>query len=117
MLYTELNVNNETYKLRLTTRSIESIYNKIYRNPVELILDLQDNKIPKMSELVLILHESLQKYHHNIKLDDVYDILDSYMDEGKTIFDFISNEYVELLKVSGLIPDKDDEEETEDTKN
>lgn len=48
-------------------------------------------------------------------MDDVYDIFDKYIEDGKTIVDFI-NEIVEIFNVSGLLP-KDKKKSKTSSKN
>ena len=57
--------------------------------------------------MVQVLHASLQHFHHNIALNDAYEIFDTYL-EDHSMTDFIPV-IVEIYKVSGLIPEGTDE--------
>ena len=102
MLYTELTVGTDNYKLRLNTRAIIVLEKQLGCNPIAIFGD--GDTIPTISTMVSILHASLQQYQHNITLNDAYDIFDRYLDEGHTITDFLPV-IVDLYKVSGLIKD------------
>lgn len=102
MLYTELTVGTDNYKLRLNTRAIIVLEKQLGCNPIAIFGD--GDTIPTISTMVSILHASLQQYQHNITLNDAYDIFDRYLDEGHTITDFLPV-IIDLYKVSGLIKD------------
>jgi hypothetical protein len=98
-MYYEFNVGNETYKLRLNTRNLITLEKQIGCNPLSIFGN--GDTIPTISTMVTILHTSLQQYHHNIKLDDAYEIFDKYL-EDNTATDFIPV-IIEIYKVSGII--------------
>lgn len=105
MLYYELNIGDKSYKLRLNTRNTVSLEKAINNNPLGIFG--AGDRIPTVTEMVHILHYSLQQYQHNLDINDAYEIFDSYIADGKTNIDFIK-EIVEIYKVSGII--KDDKE-------
>lgn len=106
------------YKLRLTTKGVVNIERKLGKNPVTILLDLDEGKLPFVGDIVIILHEALQPYQHGLKEDDAYDILDKYADTGKTLFDFITTVLIDLYKGAGLIsPDVNIDVENTEVKN
>lgn len=100
MMYLEFVVKDDTYKLRLTTRNVIALERKYGCSPLALF---EDEQVPKVDVLADILHASLQTYQHGISINDAYDILDKWLEEGNNITDFI---YIvlELFQVSGIIP-------------
>lgn len=106
MLFTELQVGEKTYKLRLNTRNIVTLENAIKCNPLSIFGN--GDTIPEISTMVTILWCSLQQYQHGINLNDAYDIFDEYLKEH-TMTDFIPV-ILDIYKVSGLVArDKEDD--------
>ncbi len=105
-----LKLKNETYNLRLTTKGCVNIENRIGQNPLNVFVQASENKMPKMTDLMVILHECLSTCNHGIKIDDVFKIYDKYCEEGG---DFLS--LIELLvgvfEDAGFMP-KDEEEDS-----
>lgn len=100
MLFYEFNVGEKQYKLRLNTRNIISLEKALGCNPLSIFGS--GDRIPTITEMVSILHNSLQQYQHNITLADSYDIFDNWLAEGKAVTDFIPV-ILEIFRVSGII--------------
>ena len=117
MMYFDFTAGNKDYKLRLNTRNIVALEKQLGGNPLSVFGN--GDAIPSVTQMVAVLHQSLQPYHHGITLVDAYDIFDSYLADGNTVTDFILI-ITEVYKVSGII--KDDkkaaaEDEAEPEKN
>lgn len=104
MRYTEFKVGDREYKLRLSTGEIVNIEKKIGGNILEIFMSR--DKIPSMEELMMVLHGALQKFHHGITQQDVYDIYDEYVDNGGTFEDLIEK-IMEVFEVSGFFKAED----------
>jgi hypothetical protein len=65
-------------------------------------MSISGNELPSFEKLMILFHESLQKYQHNITMDDAYDLYDEYVAGGKTFADFML-EIVSIFKTSGVI--------------
>ena len=111
MNFINFEVGNNTYKLRLNTRSIVMLEKQLGCNPLNIFMENGQERIPTITEMVTILHASLQQYNHSISLNDAYDIFDEYLAEGKATTDFIPT-ILEIYKASGIIP-KDENKEAE----
>lgn len=110
MMYVDFNAGGKDYKLRLATRNIVALEKAIGCNPLSIFGN--GNEIPSITTMVMILWQSLQKFHHNIGLNEAYDIFDEYLEEN-TMTDFITV-ILDIYKVSGLIQnDKNKEVESE----
>ena len=98
-----LKVKNETYQLRLTTKGCVAIESRLGQNPLNIFMQANESKMPRLSDLMIILHECLNTMNHGIKMEDVFKIYDDYCEEGG---DFMS--LIELLvgvfEDSGFIP-------------
>ena len=111
MNFVEFTVGNKTYNLRLDTRSIVQAERKLGKSPLDVFTTLEGNSVPKMADLMIILHAAINKYNHGIKEEDCYDIYDDYLAEGNSLVDFM-NVLLDVFKVSGFIA-KDEETEAE----
>ena len=107
MMYFDFETNEQVYKLRLTTKTIMDLEKKIGGNPLSVFG--AGNRIPSVTEMVAILHSSLQSMHHGITLERAAAIFDNYLEEGHTVTDFIAV-IVEIYKVSGIIANDGDSE-------
>lgn len=111
MNFINFEVGNNSYKLRLNTRAIVMLEKQLGCNPLKIFMEGNEERIPTVTEMVSILHASLQQYNHGITLNDAYDIFDDYLAEGKTTTDFIPT-ILEIYKASGIVPK--DTKETEE---
>jgi len=71
-------------------------------------MEAQDNRMPKISDLMVILHEAMLTCNHNIKADDLFDIYDKYCEEGGDIVSLIQT-LVEVFQEAGFIPKEDED--------
>lgn len=101
MLFTTLTVGDTEYKLRLNTKALVNVEKRLKSNPLNIFMSVKDDELPSISDMLIIFHESLQAYQHDITMDDVYDIYDKYIENGGTYVDFISV-IMEIYKASGL---------------
>jgi hypothetical protein len=106
-MYYEFEVDNNTYKLRLSTRQVVSLERQLGCNPLSIFGN--GDRIPTVTEMVAILHNSLTQLNHNITITDAYDIFDKYLADGHTPTDFLTV-IIEVYKVSGLIGNEDNTE-------
>lgn len=106
MKYTELNFGGEEFKLRMTAAATIALEKKLGgRNPLDILMAVEGGSMPSISSVLLILHASVQKFHHNIKFDDVVDLYDKYVEDGNSYTDLLP-ELIEVFKVSGFFPNK-----------
>ena len=105
MLFHIIKIGDTEYKCKINTKGLVSLERRLKCNPLNIFMAMGDENftLPKIEDLLIIFHESLSTYQHGISMEDVYDIFDKYIEDGKTIVDFI-NEIVEIFNVSGLLP-------------
>jgi hypothetical protein len=102
MLYTELNIGNECYKLRLTTKASVSLERALGYNPITMLMDIEKGKMPKLNDILIMLQAMLTTYHHNMNMERVFDLFDEYVAEGGSMFDLIPI-FVKVFEQSGYI--------------
>lgn len=100
MLYYEFEAGSNVYKLRLNTRNIVSLEKKLGCNPV-MVFGTGD-RIPTVTQMVAILNESMQTYHHGVTMDRAYDIFDAWLASGHVMTDFIPV-IIEIYRASGIM--------------
>lgn len=105
-MYYDFEAGNKSYKLRLSTRNIVQLEKQLGSNPLAIFGD--GDRIPTITEMVNILHASLQQYNHGITLNDAYSVFDDYLADGHTMTEFIPL-ILEIYKVSGLISNEVEE--------
>lgn len=118
MLYTELQIGEEIFKLRLTTKNSLMLERALGYNPISLLMEIEKGKMPKLADILAILHSMLQTYHHGYNMDKVYELFDKYAEEGKSMFDLIPV-FIEVFQQSGYITkaNETDAEAVEEVKN
>lgn len=100
MMYYDFNVGDKTYKLRLNTRNVVSLEKQLGCNPLAIFGN--GETLPPVTQMVAILHASLQQLEHGIDMNKAYDIFDEYLEDGHQMADFLAV-IIEVYKVSGLI--------------
>lgn len=106
MKFTTLDYGGEELKLRITAAATINLEKKLGgRNPLDILMGIENGSMPSVSSVLLILHASVQKFHHNIKFDDIVDLYDKYVEDGNSYTDLLP-ELIEVFKVSGFFPNK-----------
>ena len=116
MLFHEVEINGKEYKLRLSARGIVKLERKLGGNPMNIFMAVQENQLPSLEDTIIILHASMQKYHSGIKLEDVYDLYDEYIENGGTYMELIPI-LLAVFKVSGFFKEENEDNEEDGTKN
>lgn len=106
MLYTELNIGEKEYKLRLDARGCVALERKLGKSPLSIFMQAQEGSLPTLEQIILILQASMQKFHSGITENNVYDLYDAYIEQGNTFTDLISV-VLEIFKVSGFFKEED----------
>ena len=101
-MFTELNIGNETYKLRLTTRTSIALEKALGYNPLSMFMAMDEGSMPKLTDMLIILHSMLQAMHHGITLDKTYDLFDIYVADGHNLFDLVPV-FIEVFQESGYM--------------
>lgn len=112
-MYTELLIGGETYKLRLTTKASISLEKALGYNPITMLMKVEENEMPKLGDILIILQACLQAYHHGFNMDKTYDLFDQYVADGHNMFDLIPV-FVEVFQQSGYLATATKSEETDE---
>lgn len=111
-MFTELIINGEIYKLRLTTKASVSLERALGYNPITMLMDIEKGKMPKLNDVLIMLQAMLTTYHHNMNMERVFDLFDEYVAEGGSMFDLIPV-FVKVFEQSGYISATAGKEEAE----
>lgn len=94
-----IEIAGQELKCRLNTQNIINLEKKFGGKSVLRIL--MDEQIPGLDMVLSTLHASLQALEHGFSMQDVYELYDDYVEEGKTYTDLIP-ELLNVLEVSGF---------------
>lgn len=96
-------VGGTIHKMKLTTEKNVELEEQFGEN---LIVAVTMSKMPKLKDMLAITWKGLQAYEPELKLKDVYDLFDEYVDADGTQTDFVSGPFMNLLQVSGFFTKK-----------
>lgn len=104
-------VGKKSYDLKLTTLAVVEVEQKLGHNI--LMIFANPNEIPPVKTMAIIIQAAM-KWKKELSLNQIYSLIDEYIEEGKTMYDIV-NVLVETFIESGLIErpkeqKKDDEE-------
>ena len=102
MMYVDFRAGNKDYKLRLNTRAVILLEERLGYNPLHIFGD--GSTTPKVTAMIDVLYASLQQYH-TMSIDDTYELFDMWLAEGNTPPEFLPI-IIEIYKVSGLVKNK-----------
>lgn len=88
-MFKEIIIKDTSYRLRLNTRASVALERALGRSPLEILMKMDEGEMPKLTDLILILHAMLQPFNHGITVDRVYDLYDDFVADGHTMFDLI----------------------------
>lgn len=89
MNYTELQIGEKTYKLRLPIRAIVNLEKQLGANPIDTFYNIEQGKLPKLTDMAIILQNALNTYQHGITLNDTFDIIEEFVYNGHNVFDLV----------------------------
>lgn len=115
-MYEILTINGEEFKLRLTTRTSIQLEKALGCNPLNILMDIEGGKIPKMMDMIIILHAMLQSFHHGYSQDKVMDLMDAYIADGHGSLDLLPV-FIKVFENSGYIPKNPNGNTEEEVKN
>lgn len=108
MLYTTVTIKEKDYKCRLNAKACVDLERKLKTNPVNILMDLQNEKFPPLGQILMIFHATLQELQHGIKEDEIFDLYDAYCEDGKNYIDFINEIIMPVMVNAGLLPNEDE---------
>lgn len=103
MKTTTLTYAGKEYQARLDIKGCLELERKLGENPLNILTVVKQEKLPKIDDLITIIHQSLIQMNHGIKHDDVIDMWAADgADLNKLLMDVIT-----LFKDSGLVREED----------
>ena len=115
--YITWNVQDKEFRLRLTTMGVVRLEDKLGRNPADIFLQLSDGQLPKIGDVLTILHQSLQSLHSGYTLEKAAGLLDSYFEEGHSVYEFLTDTVMKVFQSAGLLGTETEPEEGEEKDN
>lgn len=107
-MFTELIIGGDSYRLRLNTKASVALEKALGYNAITMFMNIDNGVMPKLGDILIVLHAMLQPLNHGISMDNVYALFDKYVDEGHTMYDLIPL-FVEVFQESGYMPKVNDE--------
>lgn len=102
MLYKSFTVGEKEYKARLTAKACVDLEKKMGQNPLNVFAAMAETQqVPKLEDLLMVLHASLTSFNHGFSLEDTYTLYDTMADQGMTIMELIPL-IMDIFKVSGF---------------
>ena len=113
-MFTELNIGGNSYKLRLNTKASIALEKALGYNAISMFMDIDNGVMPKLSDILIVLHAMLQPLNHSINQDKVYELFDAYVAEGHNMYDLIPL-FIEVFQEAGYMPKAQEAETAENT--
>lgn len=93
-------VGNEEYKLKLQSASICEAEESMGSSLIAFIGS--EIGMPKLKDMLTITHFAMKNWNHNMKLEDVYSLYDTYIEEGGSQLKFYTEIFMMIFQVSGF---------------
>ena len=100
MNYIDFEAGNKAYKLRLNIRNTVALEKQLGCNPLTIFGT--GDTLPTITQMVQVLHASLQQYQHGISFLDAENIFEEWLADGNSVTDFLSI-IIDIYKTSGII--------------
>lgn len=111
-MFTELIIGGDSYKLRLTTKASVALEKALGYNAITMFMDIDNGIMPKLNDVLIVLHAMLQTYNHGMNMDKVYDLFDKYVEDGHNMYDLIPL-FVQVFQEAGYMPTAKDDANSE----
>lgn len=102
-MYITFTVGENEYKLRLGAAAMIALEKKIGGSPLKIFMEMEAEGLPRLEDLLVILHASLQQYNKGMTEKKVYELFDEYVDNGGSVIELVPV-ILEVLEVSGIVP-------------
>lgn len=102
-MFSELIIGGESYRLRLTTKASVALEKALGYNAIGMFMDIDNGVMPKLNDILIVLHAMLQPLNHGITIDKVYDLFDRYVADGHNMYDLIPL-FIEVFQEAGYMP-------------
>ena len=93
-------IGDEEVKLKLTTPQTLELEKKFRKNLITLMGD--ENNIPPLTTMLEIIHAAAVPWNHGIRLKNVMDLYEKYMEAGGKQMNLYVDVYLQIYMVSGF---------------
>jgi hypothetical protein len=102
-MLTELNIGGNTYQLRLNTKASIALEKALGYNAISMFMEIDNGVMPKLGDILIVLHAMLQPMNHGLSQDKVFELFDEYVAEGHNMYDLIPL-FIEVFQEAGYMP-------------
>ena len=106
-------VGDKEYKLKLTAANIARLEDRYGKN---ILILVSEDGLPPLDTMLTILQAAMLPFHHGIRLTELYDIFDAYVDAGGDQTKLLADVIFPTLSVSGFFTESQDEQMKETLK-
>lgn len=98
-----LTIKDKDYELKITTRYMLELEDKLGFNPINLFLRMgKSEELPPLKDVLIIFHYCLLKLNHGISFNDTLDLYDDYVMEGGSLPSLIEV-IVKVFQEAGIL--------------
>lgn len=110
--YVLWNVAGEDHKVKLNTRTIVLLEEKLDKSLMDLIVNMDEllngedpkAKLPSLGDMMIVLYGGLHFVDNSITIDDTYELFDKYVEEDEgSVIKLFSDVFMPLLLASGIM--------------
>lgn len=99
---TTVTMGRNTYELRLNTRASIALEKALGFNPITMFMAIERGDMPRLNDMLIMLHAMLQPMNHGMNMDKVYDLYDEYVADGHNLFDLVPV-FIEVFQDAGYM--------------
>lgn len=112
-LFAKWTVEDVEYKLVLEAQQIAELEEKFGGKNLMSVIGDNSTGIPSLRTMMLVTQAAMTRFNHGLKLTDVYELYNKYIDAGGSMVDFYTDVYMQIFNVSGFFPKEQANEESE----
>lgn len=99
--FTTWTVAGKEYDLKLKSSSICEAEEKLGGTNILMYIGAE-NGFPTLNAMMIITYYAMKPWNHGIELNEVYDLYDTYIEEGHNMTEFYTDVFVNIYEVSGF---------------
>lgn len=106
-------VGKKEYKLKLTASNIARLEERYGKN---ILILVSEDGLPPLDTMLTILQAAMLPFQHGVRISELYDIFDEYVDNGGDQTKLLADVIFPTLSVSGFFTESQDEQMKETLK-
>ena len=104
-----MTVDGKDYVLKATTKKVLEMEDRLGFNPLNVIIRMRNEELPKLGEVLIILHCLLQSMNHGLSFADTIDLYTNYCQENENGMLSVLQLIIKAFEDSGLIKIDDED--------